>query len=236
MKTITISLYNREQYTARLFDNLNKCYGIEEYAIAIFCEPDQPQIHNLANQFRPDQTTVTINPSRFGCNTNIFQCLAHGFNLSDYHIHFEDDTIPGKDCLKYFEWAKDLRDDNTIFTVSGYVNSDNNTEHHIPKNSNINGVSKRQWFTPWGWATWKDRWNEIKSVWDFSGRNGSWDTTVNHVCRKDRFELFPLISRIQNIGAEKGTHVPNAEWHSKNHFNEYWIETLNQYPENYGVV
>ena len=29
--------------------------------------------------------------------------------------------------------------------------------------------------------------------------------------------MFPTVSRIQNIGAEKGTHVPNAEWHTANH-------------------
>lgn len=236
MKTLTISLYNRPEYTARLFEALNNCFGIEDYEIYIFCEPDNIDVLRLAADFRTSQTHVFVNPSRFGCNTNIFQCLKYGFKKSDYHIHFEDDTIPGKDCLKYFEWAKRYKDDKSIFTVSGYVNSNNGTEHFIPKNDNISSVSKRNWFTPWGWATWIDRWNEMKYEWDLSGAMGSWDAKLNHVLRQGRNELIPTVSRIQNIGGELGTHVPNAQWHRLHHYNEYWIETLNKYPEDYKEV
>jgi hypothetical protein len=40
---------------------------------------------------------------------------------------------------------------------------------------------------------------------------------VNDVLRGTRWEAFPTVSRVQNIGAEKGMHVPNAEWHAKYH-------------------
>jgi hypothetical protein len=234
LKTLTISLYNREEYTQRLLDHLNDCYGIEDYDISICCEPGFKSIEKLAKKFRPDQTQVIVNNTRYGCNTNIYQCLAIGFSKSDYHIHFEDDTIPGKDCLKYFEWAKEeYRNNSDIFTISGYVNSNNQTEHYYPMNEDIDCVLKRKWFTPWGWATWKDRFKEMEAVWDFQGRNGSWDATINHIARKERCEICPTISRIQNIGANMGTHVPNSEWHSKNHLNLYWIETLNKYPNSY---
>jgi hypothetical protein len=35
--------------------------------------------------------------------------------------------------------------------------------------------------------------------------------------RGTRWEAFPTVSRIQNIGAEAGTHVPSAEWHAVHH-------------------
>jgi len=230
MKTITISLYNRPKYTDQLLSHLKMCFGIENYNITICCEPGFPDIETMAKKFLPDQTEVIVNNTRLGCNTNIFQCLAIGFKKSDYHIHFEDDTIPGKDALLYFEWANEQYKNNLdIFTISGYVNSNNKTEHYVEPNNNIDAVSSRTWFTPWGWATWKDRFLEMKSEWDFCGQNGSWDTTINHVVRKGRKEIFPMISRIQNIGAEMGTHVPNAEWHKANHFNEYWIDSCNIY-------
>ena len=236
MKTLTVSLYNRPKYTAILFEHLNNCIGIEEYDITICCEPGSKEVEKLAKLFRPSQSQLIINNRRMGCNTNIYQSLAIGFSKSDYHIHFEDDTIPGKDCLKYFEWAKDKANDSNIFTVCGYVNSDNPTEHFYPKNTNADSVSRRSWFTPWGWATWKDRFEEMEKVWDFQGRNGSWDATINHIARKQRSELFPTVSRVQNIGGEMGTHVPNSEWHSKNHFNEFWIESLNNYTDTFNEI
>lgn len=234
MKTLTISLYNRPKYTSTLLEHLDQCYGIEDYKITICCDPGSKEVEKLAKNFRTSQTDVILNNRRMGCNTNIYQCLAIGFSQNDYHIHFEDDTIPGKDCLKFFEWAREQYKDVTdIFTVNGYVTSDNLTEHHYPKSDDETEVSRRCWFTPWGWATWKNRFEEMKQVWDFQGRNGSWDATINHVARKKRWEIFPTISRIQNIGAELGTHVPNPEWHKKNHFNEYWIESIERYTENF---
>lgn len=236
MKTLTISLYNRQKYTEQLLAALNQCYGIEDYSISICCEPGFKNIEKLAKDFRPEQTEVIINNRRLGCNTNIYQCLAIGFSKNDYHIHFEDDTIPAKDCLKYFEWARDKSYDKSLLTVCGYVNSDNITEHYYPKNEMIEKVSRRCWFTPWGWATWKDRFEEMEKVWDFQAKNGSWDATINHLVRNDRWELFPTVSRIQNIGAEMGTHVPNSEWHKKHHLNEYWIESLNKYGDNFEEI
>lgn len=232
MKTITISLCNREKYTERLLKSLDLCYGIEDYNINICCEPGFKNIQALAENFRPSQTNVTVNSRRLGCNTNIYQCLAIGFMQSDYHIHFEDDTIPGKDCLKFFEWSKEkYQNDTDIFTVCGYVNSNNKTEHFYPMNTDSQKVIKRKWFTPWGWATWKDRFEEMKNIWDFSGKNGSWDATINHIARKERFEINPSVSRIQNIGGEMGVHVPNNDWHKEHHYNEYWIETIKDYQD-----
>lgn len=234
MKTISISLYNRPIYTKKLFDALNYCFGIDDYKIIICCEPGFKEVEEQARQFRPLQTNIVVNPRKLGCNTNIFQCLAMGFDINDYHIHLEDDTIPGKDCLKYFEWAKDKYiDDENIFNISGYVNSNNKTEHYYPKNCNIKNTSKRNWFTPWGWATWIDRFKDMQRCWDFQGKNGSWDATVNHVARKNKNEVFPTVSRIQNIGGDLATHVPNPEWHILNHYNDYWIETIKEYSERF---
>ena len=237
MKTLSVSLYNRPVYTERLLKALDECTGIDEYKIIICCEPGFKEVEQLASKFRPSQTELTINTRKLGCNTNIFQCLAMGFSVSDYHIHFEDDTIPGKDCLNYFEWASDKYiNDQYIFTVCGYVNSNNITEHYYPKNTDVGKVSRRNWFTPWGWATWKDRFDDMRNIWDFQGVNGSWDATINHIARNNRNEIFPTVSRIQNIGGELGTHVPSNDWHKENHYNEYWIESIKKYKESFNEV
>ena len=107
MKTITISLYNRPEYTKILFDSLSMCHGIDDYAIFIFCEPTNQEVIDLAKGFRTNQTVTHVNPHVFGCNANIFQCVDFGFSQSEYNIHFEDDTIPGKDCLNTLSGATD---------------------------------------------------------------------------------------------------------------------------------
>lgn len=237
MKSISISLYNRPEYTKTLFDHLNNCAGIEDYKIIICVEPVNQEVINLAQNFRPEQTRVDINDELYGCQTNIFQCLAKGFSINpDFHIHLEDDTIPGKDCLKYFEWAsKKYKDDQAVFSVSGYVNSNNNMENCCnSKTDDIMKVGKRKHFTPWGWGTWGDRWkNVIRLDWDFGYKHGGWDVNMAKRLRKDMCEIYPEISRIQNIGAKDGIHVMNEDWHKKNHFNEYWIESVKRYTEEF---
>jgi hypothetical protein len=63
---------------------------------------------------------------------------------------------------------------------------------------------------------WRDRWQGLAAGWVENDAT-SWDVRVNHILRAGRHEVFPTVSRIQNIGAERGTHVPNAEWHTANH-------------------
>lgn len=227
--SLSISLYNRPEYTKILLYSLSKCYGIENYKIIICCDPGSDEVIDLAKSFKTHQTEVIINKNKLGCGLNIYQCLEIGFSNNNYHIHFEDDTIPGKDCLKYFEWAKEKYiDDEEIFTISAYTQSNNKTEHYHPKKLEIDKVVKRNWFTPWGWATWNNRFEEMKNLWGFD-KDKSWDMIVNNFFRKNRFEIAPIISRVQNIGAEMGTHVPNAEWHKENQYNEWWIESIEEY-------
>ena len=78
-----------------------------------------------------------------------------------------------------------------------------------------------------------DTWKEIKNSWDFKYTHGGWDINMSKNLRKDRYEIYPEISRIQNIGAKNGIHVCNEEWHLKNHYNEYWIESIKKYTEEF---
>lgn len=230
MKTLSISLYNRPKYTKILFDHLDQCFGINEYIIFIYCEPNNYEVIELANLFRPQQTVVKINNTKLGCNKNIFQALNNSFMINNFHIHLEDDTIPGKDFLIYCQWCREyFANDQDIFSVSGYVNSNNKIAQHIDLNTNFDSISTRNWFTPWGWATWKDRWDTIKeNIESNLNSTNSWDVTLHNIIR-DRKECFPVVSRIQNIGAENGTYCPGPEWHRTNQYNEYWIESTQQH-------
>lgn len=235
MKTISITLHNRPKYTNIVLNFLNLCYHIDEYSIFIYCEPTNMEVIELAQKFRPQQTQVIINPYRFGCNKNIYQALYNGFSQNNFHIHLEDDTVPARDFLIYCEWANTQYIDNSdVFSISGYVNSNNKMEQFIERNTLYNESMLRNWFTPWGWATWRDRWLSVKDfILPFLNTQGiSWDVVL-HRNIKNKKECFPMVSRIQNIGAENGTFCPGADWHFKNQYNEYWIETSQQYQNNF---
>lgn len=242
--TLSISLYRRPFYTKILLDALNRCYNIDKYQIFISCDVyyytafDTKNLRNnslasldLAQKFRPHQTQVIKNEPILGCNNNIYQCLNIGFNNNnDFHIHLEDDTIPSKDILLYFEWARnEFRYDENIFSVCGYSKSETNVNDFY-----YDKVGKSHWFSPWGWGTWKDRYLEIEQNIHNCLFKG-WDEKINHCTRKNRYQIFPHISRIQNIGALDGENV-SEDYHRKHQYNQFWIENLKKYSYSFSMV
>lgn len=234
LKTLTLTLYNRPDYTKTVLDHLSVCDDIKNYHIWIFCEPTNQEVIKLANNFKPNDTTYTVvNPSKLGCNLNIFQALDFGFSVNNYHIHLEDDTVPGKDALLYFEWARHkFVNDESVYAVSGYMKRTVGlTEEQASQENKI--AIKRKWFTPWGWSTWRNRWQEIRhSVLCEAHNPYSWDTTV-HRLLKNRYEICPVIARTQNIGGANGTYCPGPDWHRANQYNENWIETSKKYTSDF---
>lgn len=207
--TITVSAYNRPEYLQQTLAALRSCDGIEGCRVLVLIDQSEESSHSVAIASRYGFSSYT-HPERVGCNAAIRKALAVGFVEmgSEFHVHFEDDTVPTRDCLRWFAWARDhYRDDPAVMNVSGYQRASNGC---------LDECGLRRWFTPWGWATWRDRWLGLHLGWA-QGDAQSWDVIVNHALRAGRYEAFPTVSRIQNIGAEKGTHVPSAEWHAANH-------------------
>lgn len=206
---ITVSAYNRPEYLATTLDALSRCDGIGDCKVVVLLDPcheTQCQVNTAARH----GFETRVRDERVGCNLAIYTSLAYGFRVmgSEYHVHLEDDTVPTRDCLRWFAWARDhYRDDPAVMNVSGYQRI---------SNGRLNECGQRRWFTPWGWAVWRDRWLGLHCGW-VRDDSTSWDVIVNHALRAGRYEAFPTVSRIQNIGAEKGTHVPSPEWHAENH-------------------
>lgn len=248
-KTITISLYNRPDYTKEVLNHLLVCNKVHEYQIDIFCEPGQPVVEDICKEFKNKHngTQIHINENRLGCNKNIYQCLNYGFGIlnSDFHIHLEDDIVPSKDCLEYFEWTdQNYANDKSVMTVCSYnryrkPKPKNHLSNEIQLNelpNYHNAVAKDAWFTPWGWATWKNRWDNLineylyDSIYINNTPYNSWDKYIYDCTQKNNMnEVYPVIARTQNIGSNYGSHVPSSQWHKDNQYNEYWIETIQKY-------
>lgn len=224
-KIIVMPLWKRANYTKTVLEGLLNCNGIDEYKILIHLEPGYPEVLDVIYSMKEKLNIgLFMNSSILGATHNTYNCMENGFDFSDYVIYFEDDDVPCKDCLKYFEWSRDTyENDYDILSVTSY----NRT---WPEPDEYYKVYRKQWFTPWGWATWKDRWDEIKTKWN---NNIGWDTIINHHVRGDRYEIKPRLARTQNIGAENSVNVPNAQWHKEHHYNEFWVGSVNLPEGNY---
>lgn len=222
MKVIASTLYRRPEYTKQMMDGLLSCDGIEDYLVLFCVEPGHPEVAELTNWFATQHAgTVSIyNPKLLGCTANIKQALTRGFAVpnTDYVIVVEDDIVLHKDALKYFEWANSsYKDDKSVFSVCAYRRSD--------EVSMAYDISRNKWFTPWGWATWRDRWQEIRAKWD-GETTESWDRVIQFNIIGDRYEIYPHLARSQNIGAELGTYCPSPEWHKENQFNPHGVWSI----------
>ena len=220
-KVITLTLCNRPEYTRRMFASLSKCVGIKDYLLLPQIEPVSHEVVSVARGVNFAECKYEINQKRLGCATNTFMALKRGFGLSDFVIHVEDDVCLAPDALLYAEFcAKRFRDASDVYTVSLY---------HRGKcdESQFYKVTKRNWFVPWGWGTWKNRWEEpggMTSNWDFESKPGDkgWDVNINERLRKGRNEVHPVLARSLNIGAEGGIHTPSAKWHKENVHSDFW--------------
>ena len=201
MKTLTLTVCRRPDYTTQTMRAIKLCDGIEEYAVSVYLDPQCLETERIAREESLPGWEFVKAERPTGCNRAIYESLCIGFSRGDYHIHLEDDTVPSPDCLRWFEWASRFRNDASVFSVSAW--------NRCGGESSLAG--RRQWFTPWGWATWRDRWDEMRERWSPHGAE-SWDVAVNTVFRGGRVELFPALSRVQNIGEHGGAHATPQVW------------------------
>lgn len=237
-KLITISAFDRVEYFNKVLDYLSRCYHIQDYTIYCFIDPSNRshEITRILDTYSTDLLNVggsLINEQRLDCNGNIFRCLDFGFQYADYVIHIEDDIIFAKDALLYFEHCNKIyKDDKSIFSVCSY----NRYNRRDYKPRGLNTVYKQKHFDPWGWATWKDRWEEqIRPNWQFGygprynkegimvHKGGGWDVNMQSIIREDQRRINPNCSRSKNIG-RYGRHTPSVDYHIKTHEIQWWSD------------
>jgi len=186
-----------------MLDHLAKCDGVEDYKVICCVEPVNSIIPDLIES-HPLNTELVVNDRLLGLWSNKKKALSLGFGESDYVIHVEDDILLSKDSLSMFESCYNLKDDETIFTVCAFgprkLPEWEFPDGILPDNMKLQ-ISKTPWYTPWGWATWEDRWNSFKDEWD------GHDQVLNHEIRGDRCEAFPTLSRVKSVGYMRGEYT-----------------------------
>jgi len=220
-KIITLTVYSRPDYTKTVLDALSQCYGVEDYRLMVSTDKDvHPEVRELVNQIDFCESEVLVYPQAVDQTKIALRALSVAFSLTDYSIYFEDDTVPALDCLRYFEYcAEAYKEDDSILSITGYAPKLNGThDEGQRKESEVHALRRNEWFTPWTWATWKDRWKHMRYTW---GKYPfSWDLNLNEERKlHNKVEIVPLLARTENIGAEGGRNCPNPDWHYRNQWN-----------------
>lgn len=204
-------LYKRPNYTRRVLEALSECDGINEYTILFSIDGNDKEIKKIVENFCLCNKIFHKGPNK-GCNANCIQAFNKGFELANFIIYIEDDTVLATDALRFLEWGdSQFRENDNVTTVCAY--------HRNPTvETDCEKVTARKGFCCWGIGMWKDRFSKIK----FDKSSVAWDTQINRQKNK-QYTIQPLVGRCQNIGAENGTYVRCKKWHAQNHHTPYWI-------------
>jgi hypothetical protein len=217
-RVIAMAIHNRPWYLKQVIDGLNLNPEFADYTLVASIEPGTPETFEILDTAACAKKHLILNADVRGAENNIRQALTVGFLQTDYLIFVEDDCVPAPDALAYYEHCRAAyADDKEIFTVAGYRRAPED-----PGRDQDHAILRREYFTCWGWATWKDRWQEAVEKWDEPRiHQHAWDSWFAYYLRAGRQEVYPVLSRIQNVGAV-GTNVPDPGWYVENHYSPFW--------------
>jgi len=186
-----------------------KGYSPEKYNIfcAIDCDENGEANNEVFALYAP--YSLSMATKKRGCNYNVKEALEFAWQDNpDFVLMIEDDIIISDDALMYIEWAAEkYKDDSSVRTI-GLWKSKNGWNFDAPLTRSLTfRVDEQNWFTCWGWGTWKDRWEEMFATWTTGddSHDTSWDVVLySHL--GNRKEVVPAISRAYNCGDFNGTH------------------------------
>ena len=230
---ITLTLHKRPQYTLQVLNGLIESIRYCSIKPPLFCCIDyinQEVVDIVRNidQSVFEHVNILINDPPIGCNNNTLKAWQYGFQNYDRIIHLEDDTVPCIDAIQFLLSNLDqYHADPNIFSISGYNKTEDITTTHLEDTETVNH------FTCWGIGLWKNKSDILIDNWiqhsDRHNRSMSWYSHINdNIIKKNSnmLQVRPLISRIQNIGAEEGSWVPSCFWHYHHHRSPYTSNDL----------
>jgi len=231
---IIIFTYNRLDSLTHSINSLLHNTGASETNIIIYSDSwkndksklDVLKVRKYLHTIHGFKSVEIIERSQnFGLAKNIIEGVSSVINKYGKVIVLEDDLLTSSNFIEYMNQSLSFYEsNNNIFSISGYTGK--------LKSLNIleNDVYLSYRPSSWGWATWKDQWDNIDwTVSDFSefindkkkvkklnrggidmarmlkhcmqGKNHSWAIRWSYAMSKqDKYCVYPKVSKIQNIG------------------------------------
>lgn len=216
LRVITMTSYRRPDYTRQVLAALSRCEGVANWLLLANVEPGVDEVIEQFRSWNACESRLIVNDERRGLNLNTQEVLVRAFKLrADIIVHLEDDTVPSPDALRYFHWAITIvlksADDNLLL-ASGY-----NKPAAGPGDSHATGT--RPIWCPWGWGVDRKRLSWLLSRWCTKNPK-CFTCRIKQQYRGIRREIFPFLSRIQNIGYELGENDRTPQWYQDHHRSE----------------
>ncbi|MGJ3196269.1 glycosyltransferase family protein [Peribacillus frigoritolerans] len=236
---IILFVYNRPEHTIKTIKALSENELAKESSVFIFSDApknkDSSEKVNLVREYidslKEKEYFKSITIKKAKLNKGLAKSVIDGVSeiISEYGkvIVLEDDLITTSDFLIYMNGALDYYNElDKVWSISGY-----NIPIEFPKDYKSEIYYSYRGCS-WGWATWKNRWNQVDwDIKDFaefkSSRNkrnqfnrggrdmanmldaqmdGTIDSWAIRWCytqsKKDLLTVYPVKSRIKNIGLD----------------------------------
>lgn len=233
---IILFVYNRLEHTKKTVDALKQNKLASDSLLFIFSdgnkgERDRKSVEEVRSFISTisgfDEIKIILREKNLGLANSVISGVSEVINKYEKAIVLEDDIVTSPYFLKFMNEALEFyKDDNRIFSVSGY-----NFPIKIPASYQYKiYISPRP--SSWGWATWKDRWEKaewnpenvlnikdkkvVRNLMDKAGKDlapmllksiegkiSSWAVkwAFTHL-KNDSYCLYPKKSLVKNIGAD----------------------------------
>jgi glycosyltransferase involved in cell wall biosynthesis len=252
---VVLFTYNRIETLKKTVEFLQKCDLSSETELFIFSDAakndndilEVKKVRDFISSIRGFKNLhIVKSANNKGLANSIINGVSEIINQFGKVIVLEDDLLVSSNFLNYMNRALDFYEhQQNVFSVSGFI-----FDMKIPDDYAYDVFfTKRN--CSWGWAMWKDRWNEIDwKIKDFEsfinsqeqrkafnrigtdltdslirqqkGEINSWAIRCNyHQFKKDTYTVYPAKSKVNNIGFDK-----NAT-HTKQRFNRYFTTLEN---------
>ncbi|MDJ1504458.1 nucleotide-diphospho-sugar transferase [Xanthocytophaga agilis] len=163
MKTpVLLMIFNRPETTAQVFEAIRRAKPRQLFIAADGPRPDKEGERELCQKTRKIATQVDwdcevqtlFREDNLGCGVGPAENITWFFKHVEQGIILEDDCLPNPSFFSFCEILLDYYADNlTIGQIGGYT--------CLPHQAITNGSYYfSKYFLIWGWATWKNRWQE----------------------------------------------------------------------------
>lgn len=233
--TITIGIavfaYNRAKHLASTLDALKESGVTELYVFQDGPKEGEDIVkweatHKIIENIDWCKTIVLTQKVNIGLAASIVQGVSTVLKEKDAVMVFEDDCVPNKNCIPFMKESLQFYEkEKKVFSITGY-----SFPLQLEKKEFDAYFSGRFWC--WGWATWKDRWNEFErdytvlkkiysdkdksknlALWGMDLENmfiadvknilDTWATYVAlHVVNNSYYTVVPYENMVSNIGLD----------------------------------
>lgn len=236
---IVVFTYSRLDHAKITLEELAKNDGFSDYTVTIFSDgpkeqhKDQVQkVRDYLKEFKSKYKNVSVieRKENLGLEKSIIEGVSSMLNQYEGVIVIEDDIRTSPKFLEYMNrMLSSYKDKKDIGSISGFNHQKNLMKIPVSYKYDI-------YFAPrtcsWGWATWKDRWENIdwkvkdietlinnKKLQKEFNQGGNdlskmlinqvkkgidtWDIQwCYHNFKEKRFTIYPVLSYVENIGMD----------------------------------